>query len=442
MTFDAANQWLQSRVNVLIKMNSAELSLSKNFPPKVRAHCFFSAKVTEANLLDGLRKEVDKFAQGKNNLATARMNLKTFLSRNGCAPDDVSKQDKPPAGVSEKEWKRRKSISNLASTRRLNLILSQNSRMASAVGAREASMSPGIRERWPYFRYMAMSDARDSHGELDNLVLKKDDPFWDTHTPPWDFNCRCSIEDCDADEAEEFGGIDKSFTTENPDGSQDARITVNGRDLNIGPNKSGYVFDVREAFETCDMARIKGIPMRKAVFAKLAEYARKNDGCRFLCQPGKAASTFVPVSGDAAAMTGFIEKQAANFTEKGSFLKGDIAIGKFSKGLNEALGIEGEGEVFLGKGTTGHGFVHMSKRHLEEIKDGDFSKALKETLFTSKVRTTVVLAGKKVICSIHNMKTGAFTTLVRREGNWNNWNIVSAHYPGIKHAVDKEIMRK
>ena len=46
-----------------------------------------------------------------------------------------------------------------------------------------------------HLQYLTMEDdrVRPSHAALDGLVLPKDDPFWDTHTPPWDWGCRCRI---------------------------------------------------------------------------------------------------------------------------------------------------------------------------------------------------------------------------------------------------------
>lgn len=46
------------------------------------------------------------------------------------------------------------------------------------------------------FRYNAILDnrVRDSHAELDGVVLPKDDPFWQKYKPPWEHNCRCTRE--------------------------------------------------------------------------------------------------------------------------------------------------------------------------------------------------------------------------------------------------------
>lgn len=44
-----------------------------------------------------------------------------------------------------------------------------------------------------HLQYATMEDenVRDSHAALNGIVLPKDDPFWQTHFPPWDWGCRC-----------------------------------------------------------------------------------------------------------------------------------------------------------------------------------------------------------------------------------------------------------
>jgi SPP1 gp7 family putative phage head morphogenesis protein len=46
---------------------------------------------------------------------------------------------------------------------------------------------------FPYCQYLTMEDdrVRPAHAALDKLVVPTGDPFWDTHTPPWDWGCRC-----------------------------------------------------------------------------------------------------------------------------------------------------------------------------------------------------------------------------------------------------------
>ncbi len=46
-----------------------------------------------------------------------------------------------------------------------------------------------------HLQYLATEDThvRATHLALNGIILPKDDPFWDTHTPPWEWGCRCRI---------------------------------------------------------------------------------------------------------------------------------------------------------------------------------------------------------------------------------------------------------
>ena len=242
-TYTAADRYISSRTNLPTSLSSVEISAE--FSAKVRAQSFFSARVAEASILEKLRDLSDAYSRGETNLAQARTDAKLMLAKSGLGY--------VPSGTSD--------LSDLGGTARLDLILRQNSAMAHAVGQREVSLDPDIVERFPYFRYIARDGARSSHAVLDNLVLPKTDPFWHTHTPPWDFNCRCGIEDCDAEEAARYGGVDKAI--DRGDGSY--ALTVNGTPVNLMPNASGYEFDVNEALGSCDMSRIKSPDARAAV---------------------------------------------------------------------------------------------------------------------------------------------------------------------------------
>lgn len=47
----------------------------------------------------------------------------------------------------------------------------------------------------PYWQYLTVGDdkVRSSHAALNGKVFPADDPFWQTHYPPWDFGCRCVV---------------------------------------------------------------------------------------------------------------------------------------------------------------------------------------------------------------------------------------------------------
>ena len=425
--FEDANDWLAARVNVPTGMDSRSLALSKNFQPKVRANCFFSAKVAEAHILERFRGVSDSYSRGEINLSTARMRLKSFLAAHGYTPDDVSAQDKPPFGVDPDAWKDAKKLSNLASTARLNLVLNQNAAMARAVGARQVSFDPDILKRFPYYHYLpsVKKNKRPSHKRFYHLVLLKTDPFWYTHTPPSDYRCGCSIEDVDADEAKEFGGVDKAV----PGKGGSWKLTVNGKFVGVEPNRSGYEFNIKEAFDTCEMSRIKDIPLRKSVFAKMREFTRAHDDVRFTCSAGAALNS-APLAGTLPA-----KDIAAAVTKRET-----LTLGSLAPESADALGITGSAPVVLEEGTTAYGLKHMEKGHRKELEDGSFVKALTETLYVSDVESHVVLTGKKMFFTIANRQTGAFATL-QHYGQEDEWKVVSAHYPGEKHIENKGVIK-
>lgn len=59
---------------------------------------------------------------------------------------------------------------------------------------------------FPYAMYVTADDdkVRDSHDALAGLILPVDDPFWDTHTGPWEWGCRCTKVPMAADEVDEI----------------------------------------------------------------------------------------------------------------------------------------------------------------------------------------------------------------------------------------------
>lgn len=59
----------------------------------------------------------------------------------------------------------------------------------------------------PYLRYVAVLDSktREAHEKLHGTVRHIDDPFWQSHSPPLAFNCRCKTVALSEEEAREYG---------------------------------------------------------------------------------------------------------------------------------------------------------------------------------------------------------------------------------------------
>lgn len=47
----------------------------------------------------------------------------------------------------------------------------------------------------PYFQYLAIMDSRTrpTHAAMNARIFRYDDPIWNTHWPPWAYNCRCRV---------------------------------------------------------------------------------------------------------------------------------------------------------------------------------------------------------------------------------------------------------
>jgi uncharacterized protein with gpF-like domain len=72
--------------------------------------------------------------------------------------------------------------------------------------------------------YDAVDDnrTRAEHKAWDGIVLRVDDPWWDTHRPPNDFGCRCSVIQLTAEEAERMGKKPKEDRPSKPAGARPA----------------------------------------------------------------------------------------------------------------------------------------------------------------------------------------------------------------------------
>jgi uncharacterized protein with gpF-like domain len=83
----------------------------------------------------------------------------------------------------------------------VHLIHHQNCRWCTSTSIR----SPNSGSQWldieknkdilPYLQYQTVSDGRvrKSHQELDNIIRRVDDKFWNNYYPPNGWNCRCNV---------------------------------------------------------------------------------------------------------------------------------------------------------------------------------------------------------------------------------------------------------
>lgn len=96
-------------------------------------------------------------------------------------------------------------LSELGSSRRLDIIFRTNMQMAYAAGHWQQ-----IKEQEriaPYLMYNAVDDyrTREEHRANDNKIYPISHPFWVTHYPPNGFNCRCTTIQLSKSDLEDFG---------------------------------------------------------------------------------------------------------------------------------------------------------------------------------------------------------------------------------------------
>lgn len=250
----AQRNYIEKRVNMPTKKSHAEIVRDVDAGTKARS--FWSARVVDARRLEKIREVSDAYSRGEFGLGEARNILKDYLKAEGYDPHEAG-------------------IRNLASTGRLNLILKQNAAMAHSAGEWARMHDPDAMAVFPYVRYHARNDSRtrSEHAHLNGKIFHKDDPFLRTHTPPWEFNCRCWLEEITEKAAGKTPELIQKPTP--PD-----KVTVDSR--------SGFVFDPERAFEEFDLSGVKTPELRGEIreeaeieFGDQVSFGKENTEAKF-----------------------------------------------------------------------------------------------------------------------------------------------------------------
>lgn len=439
------NAFLRNRVTMPTEKGSAELA---ELPAQIRARSFFSARVAEAHILERFRQVSDAYSAGKIGRDEARAILRQFARENG--KDDGSA-----------------SIKNLASTARLHLILDQNRAMARAAGDYARMYKPANLKVFPYVRYVASvgsKNPRDSHQKYNGNIYDKRDPWLKTHWPPWDFGCKCQLENVTAEEAaEDKHGItpmsppeagetvdtDSGFSF-NPEHAFD-----NAADLgNLTPiSRARILDDAEEAVKdgklgTCGVivapsetgnppAELPNIGEVKQAFDGMKDAARES--MRDVGLTPKAMPDYEIVN-DAFKKNGLNpdlipEKVLNSFPETG------IELCNINRRAADAAGIP-PCPVVLEKGNEHNGLFHLWKNHKDVFADPEKAvRLLRETLGNPNCRVVLQLEKatlhsirhgrvvKTPICLkrlvLHNPETKSYCVMVYTDGklklvSWHN----------------------
>ena len=121
---------------------------------------------------------------------------------------------------------------------RSDLIYSTNVHSAYAEAREQQMHDKDMAGIFTHARYRSMNDGRDrpEHHQWNNTILPMNDPWWNAHTPPNGWGCRCWKEPVSIAEAESKGlSVSKSAPTP----SNDTKGIDKGWDYNIGDSTKG-----------------------------------------------------------------------------------------------------------------------------------------------------------------------------------------------------------
>jgi len=306
--------------------------------------------------------------------------------------------------------------------------------MAEAVGEYERMYDPDVKEFFPCVIYHAVTDDRTRHGQYDGKIIDKNDPWLKTHFPPWEFNCRCWLEDC-----------------ERP---ADGKLVQPMGKAEVD-SASGYVFRPDLAFEVNDLGQLK-FKDRRRVVDEMTALVRNGtlQGCTFLAappQPGGAGTHALPGMADFKSAMQAMEKEAREFVTKAglkpakmpdykaqdrafqaagmadhekipaaikaAFPENGVELGSLSQAHTDALGLKQTPMLRLARGRHAEfGVSHNWRHHKEMFTDlADSQKVLEETIGNPNARCVLSITptskGVKQRIVIHNPDTQSYCVL-------------------------------
>lgn len=144
---------------------------------------FTVAKAMQVDLLQAIRQEVDKALASGSTLADFRQELEPFLVKRGW----WGKQEMTDPLTGERK------LAQLGSPRRLQVIFDTN--LATAYSEGQWERIQASRELFPFLMYDGLNSAhpREQHRPWDGLVLRADDPWWESHMPIKAYGCKCTV---------------------------------------------------------------------------------------------------------------------------------------------------------------------------------------------------------------------------------------------------------
>lgn len=176
LTPEGAVEYLQARKKITPTFGWQDLRQEEH------AQQFTISRLTSADLLASLQDMITKSVQGDLSRRDFGRDAKQLLADAGWW--GTSEVVDPATG---------EILKTTFDAKRLKLIFDTNTRQAHAAGQWERFQAS--KRTHPYLRYITKRDerVRAAHRAWDNVTLPVDDAFWNSHSPPNGWHCRCRV---------------------------------------------------------------------------------------------------------------------------------------------------------------------------------------------------------------------------------------------------------
>lgn len=107
------------------------------------------------------------------------------------------------------------------------------------------------KDLFPFRQYLSSEDprVRPAHAALHRRVFPSDSPFWNTHTPPWEWGCRCDAVGLTEEEAMEIKASDDQEKDAGKRLFMDGPLLESVENSNVLHIGNGHTFNVSTPFE-------------------------------------------------------------------------------------------------------------------------------------------------------------------------------------------------
>jgi SPP1 gp7 family putative phage head morphogenesis protein len=260
--------------------------------PELQARAFLITGVEALDAVARVRELVAKLPAGgdfRDLKEEIRQNISPFLVTS-TDPEERAKQEG-------------------AATRRAELLLRLHGWQAYA--QTQHDLMEAHKDAFPYRQYLSSEDdrVRETHAALNRKILPANHSFWQTHTPPWEFNCRCDCVPLTEEEVNHTRAGEAHKAPENQDvlpAAQLDEIERNGRmvkangqgfyDVRTPRQKTGEGYEWRPGDRGLDLDQIlaRFTPQERSLFEQWARATKADDGRDLMswfekgAQPGAA----------------------------------------------------------------------------------------------------------------------------------------------------------